>query len=380
MVHDASKVIRLVETATGRTLARLESPEPSVGWPVFSPDGSRLVVTTLAGPAVHVWNLRTIRRQLLAMGLDWDAPPYSDQDPADPSGPPLGHIEIREFSLSIARGAALAEEGKWEEAKIAYKQAFACGKSDQPYLWFERAALELAVGDRAAYRLTCQQMLDVLDAKQRADVAALRGARVCPRCRWCRPRARVAAPGRAPRRVFPAVFSEHVIGLALYRNGRFAESLARELANIASYGGWRCEVLDRLVVAMSQKRLGRWDEAALSRTGRELDRRAPAGSTRRARPGRPRRVALARRDPHAYAASRSPRPDRCEVADVARERLRPRDLSAALTTSFFRFVCEFCPDRLPSRRSHSCCPTRPASRRGRYEVKIRTAGVVRSHS
>ncbi len=75
VVHDASKVIRLVETATGRTLARLESPDLSVGWPVFSPDGSRLVVTTMAGPAVHVWDLRRIRRQLLVMGLDWDAPP-----------------------------------------------------------------------------------------------------------------------------------------------------------------------------------------------------------------------------------------------------------------------------------------------------------------
>ena len=68
VVQDASKVIRLVETETGRTLARLESPEPSVGWPVFSPDGSRLVVTTNDGPAVHVWDLRTIRRQLASDG------------------------------------------------------------------------------------------------------------------------------------------------------------------------------------------------------------------------------------------------------------------------------------------------------------------------
>ena len=71
----------------------------------------------MAGPAVHVWDLRTIRRQLAAMGLDWDAPAYSDQDPADPSVPPLGHIEIRDFSLSAARGAALAIEGRWEEAR-----------------------------------------------------------------------------------------------------------------------------------------------------------------------------------------------------------------------------------------------------------------------
>jgi eukaryotic-like serine/threonine-protein kinase len=264
VVHDASKVIRLVETETGRTLARLESPDPSIGWPVFSPDGSRLVVTTMAGPAVHVWDLRTIRRQLLAMGLDWDAPPYSDQDPADPSVPPLAHIEIRDFALSVSRGAALAGEGRWEEAEIAYKQAFACGKSDQPYHWFERAALELAVGDRAAYRLTCQQMLDVLEHNNEppwllfaAHAFVLHADGAAEAIESLRLAERRAAS-------FPDVFSEHVMGLALYRNGRFAEALARGLANIARNAGWRCEVLDRLVVAMSQKRLGRWDEAERS--------------------------------------------------------------------------------------------------------------------
>ena len=63
-----ARLIRLVETETGRTLARLESPDLCRGWPVFSPDGSRLVVTTNDGPAVHVWDLRTIRRQLAGDG------------------------------------------------------------------------------------------------------------------------------------------------------------------------------------------------------------------------------------------------------------------------------------------------------------------------
>jgi hypothetical protein len=78
VVQDASKVLRLVETETGRTLARLESPDLSdIKWATFSPDGSRLVVTTNDRPApcVHVWDLRAIRRRLAKMGLDWDAPP-----------------------------------------------------------------------------------------------------------------------------------------------------------------------------------------------------------------------------------------------------------------------------------------------------------------
>ena len=88
-------MIRLVETETGRTLARLESPDLCTrGWPTFSPDGSRLVVTTNDGPAVHVWDLRAIRKHLAGMGLDWDAPAYSDDDPAGPSAPPLPPLQV----------------------------------------------------------------------------------------------------------------------------------------------------------------------------------------------------------------------------------------------------------------------------------------------
>jgi WD40 repeat protein len=75
LVQDADNILRLVETESGRTVARLESPDScGVTYATFSPDWARLVVTTQEGPAVHVWNLRAIRRRLAAMGLDWDAP------------------------------------------------------------------------------------------------------------------------------------------------------------------------------------------------------------------------------------------------------------------------------------------------------------------
>src|SRR5262249_51460182 len=69
-VQDSSKALRLVETATGRPLARLESPDAcKVVAATFSSDGSRLVVSSNDGPAVHVWDLRAIRRRLAALGL-----------------------------------------------------------------------------------------------------------------------------------------------------------------------------------------------------------------------------------------------------------------------------------------------------------------------
>ncbi len=84
VVVDPTRVIRLVEIETGRTLARLESPDLcGVHMYDFSPDGSRLVVTTndRPTPAVHVWDLRAIRTHLASMGLDWDAPADQERFP-----------------------------------------------------------------------------------------------------------------------------------------------------------------------------------------------------------------------------------------------------------------------------------------------------------
>jgi DNA-directed RNA polymerase specialized sigma24 family protein len=86
-LQNANKVLRLVETETGRTVARLEIPDSCAvaqEGAAFSPDGSRLVVVTNDGPAVHVWDLRAIRNRLAGMGLDWDAPPYPEVEPATP--------------------------------------------------------------------------------------------------------------------------------------------------------------------------------------------------------------------------------------------------------------------------------------------------------
>jgi hypothetical protein len=76
--------VQLIDPTTGRALATLQAPEPrQVSWLCFSPDGDRLAVAT-TGDHVQLWDLRLIRRQLAAMGLDWDQPP----DPPAASRPP----------------------------------------------------------------------------------------------------------------------------------------------------------------------------------------------------------------------------------------------------------------------------------------------------
>jgi WD40 repeat protein len=95
MVQNASSVLLLVEPESGRTVARLESPDScGIIRATFSSDGARVVVTTGVGPAVHVWDLRAIRRQLASIGLDWDAPAYSNHDPADPTAPALPPLQV----------------------------------------------------------------------------------------------------------------------------------------------------------------------------------------------------------------------------------------------------------------------------------------------
>jgi eukaryotic-like serine/threonine-protein kinase len=85
LVQETNKALLLVEAETGRKVARLESPDLcplEQEFAAFSPDGSQLVVVTNDGPAIHVWDLRAIRKHLAGMGLDWVAPPYPEADPA----------------------------------------------------------------------------------------------------------------------------------------------------------------------------------------------------------------------------------------------------------------------------------------------------------
>ena len=61
--------------------------------------------------------------------------------------------------------------------------------------------------------------------------------------------------------VMPNTWSDHVLGLALYRAGRFVEADARLRGSLDRDPGWDFHVLDWLVLAMAHQRLGRPDEA-----------------------------------------------------------------------------------------------------------------------
>jgi tetratricopeptide (TPR) repeat protein len=75
-------VVRLCVTETGQELARLEVPDATRLSPIcFSHDGSKLFAHGDDDNTVHVWDLRRIRRRLAELGLDWDAPPFTEPSP-----------------------------------------------------------------------------------------------------------------------------------------------------------------------------------------------------------------------------------------------------------------------------------------------------------
>ena len=79
---------------------RLDAPEQSRLWPrCFTPDGAQLIAHGSESQALHVWDLRLIRRELAGMGLDWNAPPLPDLPAEAPRPPPAVEIDLGDASL-----------------------------------------------------------------------------------------------------------------------------------------------------------------------------------------------------------------------------------------------------------------------------------------
>jgi WD40 repeat protein len=255
-VQDASKMLRLVDTETGRTLARLESPDLCDVWSAaFSPDGSRLVIVTHTGPAVHIWDLRAIRRRLALMGLDWDPPSY-------PAPPPIdADLHIVRFDERVAEAVALCSQGMWEKGAAAFDDAFTAGVLVSPWLLFENAILRLAVGDAAGYEATRKLMLQMLrhNNTQKWMELTAHAYVLAP----IRPADRQEALRLAASRAafVHSSWSDLVTGMALYRSDQFAEAATVLKLSLVRDPEWDCRVLIWLVLAMADHRLGRHNEA-----------------------------------------------------------------------------------------------------------------------
>jgi WD40 repeat protein len=99
---------QLYATTTGQRLAVLEPPQPAmIATMAFSPDGTMLAILQ-SDRAVQLWDLRGIRGQLGALGLDWKLAAYPAMA-ANSEMKPI-RIELTEYPVSARRRAFLARE------------------------------------------------------------------------------------------------------------------------------------------------------------------------------------------------------------------------------------------------------------------------------
>jgi WD40 repeat protein len=99
-------VLHLKETAGGRTVARLEDPHGDwATWQGFTPDGTQLVVTGRYSSAIHIWDLRAIRKRLKDMNLDWDWPEFPPAPSAEPVAPLTIDVLPNEPAKPVRTGA-----------------------------------------------------------------------------------------------------------------------------------------------------------------------------------------------------------------------------------------------------------------------------------
>jgi WD40 repeat protein/Tfp pilus assembly protein PilF len=296
-VQDAGKALRLVETDTGRTLAKLTSPDAcDTICAVFSPDGSRLAVTTNDGPAVHVWDLRAIRRRLAGLGLDWDAPAYTVDDPCGPSAPPLPPLRVDYGDLDAhlpdfdEEPAPLVERysarlrSDPDDADAYHHRAHALAGLRR----FSEAIDDLghavrlrpSEGHYRAMRGLFLAHLNRFEAAIEDLEAALALEPDSPLLRWrlsdfCNGRAWQLAGGPGPHRDLDRALalcrravalspgeavSLNTMGVVEYRVGRFAEAIATLERSLAAGSGLSAG-FDLFFLAMAHHRLGRRDEA-----------------------------------------------------------------------------------------------------------------------
>ena len=89
--------VRLRDAATGRRLATFSATDQgTANFPAFTADGSRLALVDEQGQAILIWDLRPIRSELAALGLDWGegTPALAPIEPPPDSPPSALRVEV----------------------------------------------------------------------------------------------------------------------------------------------------------------------------------------------------------------------------------------------------------------------------------------------
>ncbi|HZU35957.1 MAG TPA: protein kinase, partial [Gemmataceae bacterium] len=99
-ISASARLVRLVDIDTGLELVSLEAPDARhISSLSFSPDDTQLAVG--CNGQIQVWDLRYLRDELAALGLDWEAPPYPPPGSIAPLPSGQGRVLLGEFSKLI---------------------------------------------------------------------------------------------------------------------------------------------------------------------------------------------------------------------------------------------------------------------------------------
>jgi WD40 repeat protein/Flp pilus assembly protein TadD len=333
-------VIRLLEAATGREKVCLEDPNQDQASHLrFTPDGTYLVAVSNESRVVHVWNLSLIRKQLAALDLDWDEPPYPPAPPAPAEsirvtvvgaemvGDPLAMIqyELQTYSLALLanpldaglycqrarlyllmkdlphalnelnvalalvpghprarflRGMVLAKQGRWSQARDDFNWLLE-RSTDDPELYRRRAETRMALEDDVGAAADYAEWLKHgdLDAGTLNAVAWRLVGRPAEREAAQLGAADVALPliEKAAQQAPANPDIVLTLGATYYRLGRYPDAI-EALERLAKQPGGQLRAFELYVLAMCRHKLG--DKATAKREVDDAGRwQAPAKLT-----------------------------------------------------------------------------------------------------
>lgn len=134
--------VELRHEPSGQALALLQAPtKANTNWMGFTPDGSQLVVIIGTPGRIRIWDLRLIRAQLRAIGLDWEpalpAPPaWLAASQRAKSNPVAVKTDLGDFKKAL-EAHRISEQGlvhlraqRWEKALAELTKAVALAPDD----------------------------------------------------------------------------------------------------------------------------------------------------------------------------------------------------------------------------------------------------------
>jgi serine/threonine protein kinase/WD40 repeat protein len=261
-------LIVLVEPDTGRELAVIEPPDARpISALGFDPDGGALVAA-LNAAELRLWDLPALRRNLAALGLDWERSPAGrpirlDEPEPVPSPAPAVVVEPAPWLEPLRAAEEHARAGRWAGAVAAQDEAITRGATGADPL-LRRAWYRLMAGDDAGYRDDCRRVLDRVGGATLPGALANRIAWACALApgaiadRGGRDRVVALAEGAAAD--LPVPNRLNTLGAVLLRAGRDAEAV-RVLDRARAAHGAGGTPYDAVFLAMAHHRLGHADEA-----------------------------------------------------------------------------------------------------------------------